>query len=183
MPRFSLSWMFTLIALAALLLGLVGSAIQNRRSKSKISELNETIGDYRVMVEHRESDLSNSRMGLSLLAQLTLEPENKPLFSFLNTYEYGELSSYVEELPETNNAKLYVYHENRKRADGSFRTRESVKSAWLLVENSSNKILDLVQHTGAYHRSGSVPQILHLENIDGTETNYKILKTQFEPTP
>lgn len=182
MPRFSLTWLLALVVLASVICGLIYSKSQYHRAVSEISELNERLADNDVALANRDSDMSHSRMGMSFLASLVRRKENESLFRFLESFRYGSMSAYVEELPGIENAKLYVYWEYGTGTDGRrLGQTERSKTAWLLIENDTKNILGFVHHIGYYSRTSGSPQILHLQNIDGTETKYKILSTGFEP--
>lgn len=90
--RFSLSG---LIAIIALVCGLVASLYQNRKSKGEIAEQVEKLAEQVEKMDSLEVQLSRSRsgnnLGFPLLAKLARNPEHSELFEFLNSVDRGGL--------------------------------------------------------------------------------------------
>lgn len=148
------------------------------------SQTRRTVDTYDIdLFEKLDGELKALSRGVSLLLAMNRESDRfTTLTDFLATIDAGQLRCEIREL-EYYPLVLYIYHTSYYLPDGSYRPTLDRKSALVLVDAKTHRVIDFTFETG-YRTDAISSQEPYYEGSwdrkDGTTVTYRLLPSGFE---
>ena len=174
MKLFSLALLCILvIGITTALVLLFSSQLESNRLHNEIAELKGMLDSDKHLLQSRDKQLADGRLGASLLYRMALSGSYDELFACLDAVPDGSLNCKVMDLPESPSIRLFCYVTHPKHDDGT---------VYVIVQSDSLTAVDCVMHTGhsGIGKSMNEPHRVSWSLPGGSKVKYRILPTGFE---
>lgn len=153
------------------------------KTPRKNAKASEELVSLPAMLDERDGELKALSRGMSLLLAMNRESDRfSTLTEFLATINADQLRCEIREL-EYYPLVLYIYRTSYYLPDGSHRPTSDRKSALVLVDEKTRRVIDFTFATG-YRSDDISSQEPHYEGSwdreDGTSVRYRLLPSGFE---